>query len=110
MKSTGLNHDLADEVLRIKDALIMFPDERVKQRRYLSVNTTLPPNKPGTMMDWMAHVTFAREKHTPIPLVLPAQTDVKPEKRVLTAEHKKILKSMSYKPISNLKDSTLMAA
>jgi len=100
---TGLNEDLANEVLRIKDNLVMYPDNRQKQSRQLTVRIgETPADKPGTVTEWLTQVIINREKHTPLRWITPvAKTEATiPAMEKLTTEQKALLKSMSYKPTS----------
>ncbi|MDP2692726.1 MAG: hypothetical protein Q8O88_03760 [bacterium] len=102
MKSTGfeggLNKDLATEVLRIKDALLMYPDERKKVKKIMSVKIgATPPDKPRTLSEWLTHIIINRESK---PLNWTTPTDKltqTTEKEKLTTEQKALLKSISYK-------------
>ena len=102
--ATGLNVDLASEVLRIKNNLIMYPDERQKKTRHLTVKEgETPVDKPKTVTEWLNNVIIKREVSEPLRWIMPAVKDeVTPIREKLTAEHKALLKSLSYKPrISN---------
>ena len=100
MKSTGLNEDLANEILRIKDNLIMYPDERKKPIRHLTVRIgQTPADKPATVTEWLNNVIIGRKPSEPLrwPAVKVKIEEPAPQREKLTEEQKALLKSMSYK-------------
>jgi len=96
--STGLNHDLAKEILRIKDALFMYPDDRPKKRKYLTVTQgEIPTDKPETVTEWLSQVVLNREKPQNLTEEkLTPKTETEFQRQKLTAEQKVFLKSISF--------------
>ena len=96
---TGLNSDLAKEILRIKDNLIMYPDQRNKLARHLTVRMgETPADQPKTLTEWFNDVIIDRKASEPIPWIEPiVKEEVQPIKKALTSEQKALLKSLSYK-------------
>lgn len=98
MKATGLNEDLANEVLRIKDNLVMYPDERQKQTPNLAVTKgETPSDRPATATEWLNKVIIGRGISTPYVPTFPKKEESKPEREKLNAEQIQRLKAMSYK-------------
>lgn len=95
----NINHGLLAEVLRLKDASVMFPDQREKKPRILNIlRSVAPTNRPGSHIDWWLQLMADDKKpRIGIPLVKPTEKEVQPYKSNLSREQKDALKSMSYK-------------
>jgi len=96
-----INQDLVAEVLRLKDAMIMFP-QKDKPKRLLNVQSVaIPTDRPSSHLEWWLEVLrHTDKKHPEIKLTFKPQveTEVKPHQSNLTRAQKDILKSLSHKP------------
>ena len=96
-----INHDLVNEVLRLKDAMIMFPQKEKAQRVLNVQSVALPTDRPSTHLEWWLDVLrHTDKKHPEIKLTLKprVEVEVQPYQSNLTSAQKNILKSLSYKP------------
>lgn len=96
-----INQDLVAEVLRLKDAMIMFP-QKEKAKRVLNVQSVaIPTDRPSTHLEWWMDVLrHTDKKHPEIKLTLKPKVEVetKPYQSNLTNAQKDKLKSLSYIP------------
>ena len=111
MNSTGLNEDLANEVLRIKDNLVMYPDERPKQTPCLAIiKGQIPADRPPTATEWLNKTIIGRGISKPIVPTFPKNKEEAFEREKLTAKQIQLLRTLSYKPRTEKQHLVSLAA
>ena len=90
-----VNHDLIREVLRLKDAFSMFP-QNDKPKRILNVRTAvMATDRPASQMEWWLHIMNGGCPTSITKYIQPVE-EKQPARAKLTQSHKDTLKSLSY--------------
>ena len=92
-----INQTLVEEVLRLKDAAIMFPQPPRKERVLAIMNTVLPTEKAKSHMEWWLHIMNGGNPSSIVKYVKPADKET-PKRIPLTKKDKDTLRALSYKP------------
>ena len=92
-----INHDLVREVIRLKDALIMFPQKEKTQKLLNIQSVVLPQDRPTSHMEWWLNIINGGQPSSITKYVKPAEKE-EPKRTPLTQAQKNMLKALSYKP------------
>jgi len=91
-----INQNLIEEVLRLKDAALMFP-QPIKEKRILAIKkTVLPTEKAKTQMEWWLHIINGGNPSSIMKYIKSVEKET-PKRMPLTKAHIDTLRALSYK-------------